>query len=249
MSAGTRHPPQRVQPVAARATCTCSRSGSSPTCAASRPATPQTVFPAPDRTGPPAPRRVARRRATAASRSARTRTCTPRSSSRAPPSRTRNRAGRHAWLQVARGRLRVNGQTLVGRRRRRGVGRGARSRSRRSTPARSSCSTSPEWERVARSGPDRPSGRRRGAAPPGALGLDSGPLIPHGRRTHVRREGHRDLFDLQEVVRGRDPVGHLPRREDRREHRGAWIQEQKVKVKAGKVVEYRVNMKVTFVLN
>ena len=30
---------------------------------------------------------------------------------------------------------------------------------------------------------------------------------------------------------------------------GAWIQGQKVKVKAGKVVEYRVNMKVTFVLN
>ena len=30
---------------------------------------------------------------------------------------------------------------------------------------------------------------------------------------------------------------------------GAWIQEQKVKVKDGKVVEYRVNMKVTFVLN
>ncbi len=30
---------------------------------------------------------------------------------------------------------------------------------------------------------------------------------------------------------------------------GAWIQEQKVKVKDGKVVEYRVNMRVTFVLN
>jgi len=30
---------------------------------------------------------------------------------------------------------------------------------------------------------------------------------------------------------------------------GAWIQEQKVKVKDGKVVEYLVNMKVTFVLN
>ncbi len=30
---------------------------------------------------------------------------------------------------------------------------------------------------------------------------------------------------------------------------GAWIQEQKVVVKKGKIVEYRVNMKVTFVLN
>jgi len=30
---------------------------------------------------------------------------------------------------------------------------------------------------------------------------------------------------------------------------GAWIQEQKVIVKGGKVTEYRVNMKVTFVLN
>ena len=30
---------------------------------------------------------------------------------------------------------------------------------------------------------------------------------------------------------------------------GAWVQEQKVKVKDGKVVEYQVNMKVTFVLN
>ena len=29
---------------------------------------------------------------------------------------------------------------------------------------------------------------------------------------------------------------------------GAWIQEQKVVVSAGKIVEYRVNMKVTFVL-
>lgn len=30
--------------------------------------------------------------------------------------------------------------------------------------------------------------------------------------------------------------------------KGAWIQGQKVKVEKGKVVEYRVNMKVTFVL-
>ena len=30
---------------------------------------------------------------------------------------------------------------------------------------------------------------------------------------------------------------------------GAWIQEQKVIVKGGQIVEYRVNMKVTFVLN
>ncbi len=29
---------------------------------------------------------------------------------------------------------------------------------------------------------------------------------------------------------------------------GAWIQEQKVVVKGGKIVEYRVNMKLTFVL-
>lgn len=29
---------------------------------------------------------------------------------------------------------------------------------------------------------------------------------------------------------------------------GAWIQEQKVVVEKGKIVEYRVNMKVTFVL-
>jgi flavin-binding protein dodecin len=30
--------------------------------------------------------------------------------------------------------------------------------------------------------------------------------------------------------------------------KGAWIQEQKVAVKDGKITEYRVNMKVTFVL-
>jgi flavin-binding protein dodecin len=30
---------------------------------------------------------------------------------------------------------------------------------------------------------------------------------------------------------------------------GAWVQEQKVVVKKGKIAEYRVNMKVTFVLN
>jgi flavin-binding protein dodecin len=29
---------------------------------------------------------------------------------------------------------------------------------------------------------------------------------------------------------------------------GAWVQEQKVVVKGGQIVEYRVNMKVTFVL-
>jgi flavin-binding protein dodecin len=30
---------------------------------------------------------------------------------------------------------------------------------------------------------------------------------------------------------------------------GAWVQEQKVTVKNGKIDEYRVNMKVTFILN
>lgn len=30
---------------------------------------------------------------------------------------------------------------------------------------------------------------------------------------------------------------------------GAWVQDQKVKVDNGKVVEYRVNLKVTFVLD
>jgi len=30
--------------------------------------------------------------------------------------------------------------------------------------------------------------------------------------------------------------------------RGAWVQEQKVEVEDGKIVAYRVNMKVTFVL-
>ena len=30
---------------------------------------------------------------------------------------------------------------------------------------------------------------------------------------------------------------------------GAWIQDQKVVVRAGKIVEYRVNMKITFILN
>ena len=30
---------------------------------------------------------------------------------------------------------------------------------------------------------------------------------------------------------------------------GAWINDQKVVVEGGKVVEYRVNMKVTFILN
>ena len=30
---------------------------------------------------------------------------------------------------------------------------------------------------------------------------------------------------------------------------GAWIQDQEVRIDAGKVVEYRVHMKVTFILN
>ena len=30
--------------------------------------------------------------------------------------------------------------------------------------------------------------------------------------------------------------------------RGAWVQEQKIKIENGKVSEYRVNMKITFIL-
>ena len=30
--------------------------------------------------------------------------------------------------------------------------------------------------------------------------------------------------------------------------KGAWIQEQKLKIEGGKIVEYRVNMKITFIL-
>lgn len=30
--------------------------------------------------------------------------------------------------------------------------------------------------------------------------------------------------------------------------KGAWVQEQKLKIEGGKVTEYRVNMKVTFIL-
>lgn len=30
--------------------------------------------------------------------------------------------------------------------------------------------------------------------------------------------------------------------------KGAWIQDQKLKIEGGKIVEYRVNLKVTFVL-
>lgn len=30
---------------------------------------------------------------------------------------------------------------------------------------------------------------------------------------------------------------------------GAWVQDQKVRVKDGKIKEYRVNLKVTFILN
>ena len=30
---------------------------------------------------------------------------------------------------------------------------------------------------------------------------------------------------------------------------GAWVKDMKAKVKGGKIVEYRVNMKVTFILN
>jgi flavin-binding protein dodecin len=30
--------------------------------------------------------------------------------------------------------------------------------------------------------------------------------------------------------------------------KGAWIQEQKLKIEKGKIVEYRVNMKITFIL-
>jgi dodecin len=42
----------------------------------------------------------------------------------------------------------------------------------------------------------------------------------------------------------------IERAEKTLEHvRGAWVKQQKVVVENGKIVEFRVNMKVTFVLN
>ena len=44
-------------------------------------------------------------------------------------------------------------------------------------------------------------------------------------------------------------VGLTRANETLRNVSGAWIQDMKVEVKGGKIVEYRVNMKVTFVLD
>ena len=43
-------------------------------------------------------------------------------------------------------------------------------------------------------------------------------------------------------------VGLARANETLRNVSGAWIQDMKIEVKKGKIVEYRVNMKVTFVL-
>jgi hypothetical protein len=41
--------------------------------------------------------------------------------------------------------------------------------------------------------------------------------------------------------------GHRSRSQDTQERRGAWIKEQKVIMKNGKIAEYRVDLKVTFI--
>jgi len=99
-------------------------------------------------------------------------------------------------------------------------------------------------------------------APPWARSLsDSGTtLLEHGPLSHPRnepsltegafhgcRQSHRITAPPQEF-RGRDPDGHRAREQDASEREGRRIQEQKLRIEGGKITEYRVNMKITFIL-
>ena len=104
MSAGTGVRAQRVQRVATRSRCTSSRSGSSRSSAASRRATSRSRYPRGGAPRPPAARRLAGRRD--GSRHDPPGRARPRSacSRRASATSLALAAGRHAWVQVARGR-------------------------------------------------------------------------------------------------------------------------------------------------
>ena len=77
------------------------------------------------------------------------------------------------------------------------------------------------------------------------------PISGHakGGNDHERRTGHGNHRIVADQLRGRPAGGHRPRSvKTLKNVEGAWIQEQKVVVRNGKISEYRVNIKVTFVL-
>ena len=58
----------------------------------------------------------------------------------------------------------------------------------------------------------------------------------------------RDQLDLTERLRRCHPAGHRAGDQDAPNVRSAWVNEQRVHIKDGQVVDYQVNLMVTFVL-
>jgi hypothetical protein len=74
-------------------------------------------------------------------------------------------------------------------------------------------------------------------------------LASHGERgTGVGSQGHRDHGLLSGELRGCDSARDRQGSETVRDIRGAWVKEQMVRVENGNIAEYRVDLKVTFVL-
>ena len=65
----------------------------------------------------------------------------------------------------------------------------------------------------------------------------------------VGSEGHRAPGELADELRGRRPGRHREERRSLRNIKGAWVSEQKVDVADGKIVAYRVTLRITFVLD
>ena len=66
---------------------------------------------------------------------------------------------------------------------------------------------------------------------------------------HVCRQSVGNQRHLIEELRRRDPAGPVEGGKTLRNIRGAWIKEQHVRCENGRIMEYQVNMMVTFVLD
>ena len=74
------------------------------------------------------------------------------------------------------------------------------------------------------------------------------PSRPAEEVVHVRRPRHRDHRLVEEELRRRRRERHRRANKTIKNIQGAWVSDHKVVVDKGKIVEWRVIMKVTFVL-
>jgi len=94
------------------------------------------------------------------------------------------------------------------------------------------------------------------AGPPERLNRTSLNIAPERRdvfsrrsTNHVCRTSRGNQFDVAEELRGCHQPGNRPRNKTLRQVKSAWVKEQEAEIDHGKVVAYKVNLKVTFVLD